>query len=113
VSTQSPKSDGDAWNGLEGLDKLLEHRARLGICVLLGRYQELSFSRLKELLGETDGNLGAHLRKLEESGYARVRKQFVARKPVSWYSLTAQGRKALQSHLEGVSQLIRQSKPAG
>jgi DNA-binding transcriptional ArsR family regulator len=111
VAPQFPKSSGEDWNGFEGLDKMLEHRARLGICVLLARHQELSFSRLKELLGETDGNLGAHLRKLEESGYARVRKQFVQRKPVSWYSLSAEGRKALQSHLHAITDLIRKSKP--
>ncbi len=52
---------------LAALDTLLDHRVRLAICVLLSRYDRLSFSRLKELTGETDGSLGAHLRKLEDA----------------------------------------------
>ncbi len=50
---------------------------------------------MKELTGETDGNLGANLRRLEEDGYLSAAKEFVDRKPVTWYSLTARGRIAL------------------
>ncbi len=89
-----------------GLDKLLEHRLRLSLCVLLSRFDEISFSRLKELTDETDGNLGANLRRLEDAGHISVRKEFVGRKPVSWYSLTKPGKKILQSHLDALSHLI-------
>ena len=89
-----------------GLDKLLEHRLRLSICVLLSRFDEISFSRLKELTGETDGNLGANLRRLEDAGQLAVRKEFVGRKPVSWYRLTDSGRGILRSHLDALSSLI-------
>ena len=76
---------------LERLDRLLEHRVRLAVCVLLSRYDRLSFSKLKELTDETDGNLGANLKKLEDEGYVTVSKEFVQRKPVSWYAITARG----------------------
>jgi DNA-binding PadR family transcriptional regulator len=66
----------------------------------------LSFRRLRELLQETDGNLGAHLRKLEDAGYVEVSKEFVERKPVSWYRLSPKGRKALKKHLDALSRLI-------
>ena len=91
---------------LNGLDKLLEHRLRLALCVLLSRFETLSFSKLKNLTGETDGNLGANLRKLEEARYVLVKKMHVDRKPVSWYSLTAQGRKALRRHLNALTEVI-------
>src|SRR5262249_479130 len=94
-------------DGLEGFDRVLEHRVRLGIAVLLARYDRISFSRFKKLLGETDGSLGAQLRKLEEEGYLAVRKEFRERKPASWYALTSLGRKALRSHLDALRQLIR------
>ena len=58
------------------LDDLLQHRARVGAAVLLARHDRLSFSRLKELLNETDGNLGANMRRLEDAGYVIVRKEF-------------------------------------
>ncbi len=82
---------------------------RLAICVLLSRYDRLSFSRLKELTGETDGNLGANLRLLEEDGYVSVTKEFVDRKPVTWYVLTGKRRKALRSHLDAMARVIAQA----
>lgn len=96
-----------AWSGLAGLDKLLEHRTRLGICVLLARHDTLTFSRLKELLEETDGALGAHLRKLEDDRYVTVRKKFQDRKPITWYALTAAGRGALEGHVKTLEKLIK------
>lgn len=91
---------------LDAIDRLLEHRVRLAIAVLLSRYDRLSFSRLKELTGETDGSLGAHLRRLEDEGYVTVKKEFVDRKPVSWYRLALAGRKALGAHLDALGSLI-------
>ena len=91
---------------LAALDPLLDHRVRLAICVLLSRYDRLSFSRLKELTAETDGSLGAHLRKLEDAGYVKVKKEFVARKPTSWYSLAPRGMQSLSAHLEALTGLL-------
>lgn len=104
---------GAAETGLAELDDLLQHRARITVAVLLSRHDRLSFSRLKELLDETDGSLGAHLRRLEDAGYLAVRKEFQDRRPVSWYRLTPKGRRALRSHLEGLGQLIKQAGGTG
>ncbi len=93
--------------GFDGLDRLLEHRVRLAISVLLSRADALSFARLKALLGETDGSLGAHLGRLEDAGYLRVDKEFVDRKPVSWYALTGSGRAALAGHVRALERLTR------
>ena len=100
------QSDG-IKNTLDQLSKLLGHRTRLGICVLLARHTALSFSRLKELLEETDGSLGAQLRKLEDENFISVKKEFRNRKPVSWYTLTEEGRGGLEKHLDALTQLIR------
>ena len=96
----------DIQEGLQGIDRLLEHRVRLAILVLLTRWDRLSFTRLRDLTGETDGSLGAHLRRLEEAGYVAVDKQFVERKPVTWYELADAGRAALGAHLEALGGLI-------
>ena len=90
----------------ERFDRVLDHRLRLAICVLLSRNDAVSFSRFKELFEETDGNLGAQLRTLEDAGYIGVRKEFRDRKPVSWYSLRPKGRKALLLHVEVLRELI-------
>jgi len=96
-----------AASGLEKLDKLLEHRSRLGVCVLLSDTDRMSFTSLKQLLKETDGNMGAQLRKLEDAGYIRVSKRFENRRPVSWYSLAEKGEQALRAHLDALQILIR------
>ena len=91
---------------LAELDRLLEHRSRLAICVLLSREPAISFSRFKVLLDESDGNLGAHLRRLEDRGYIVVEKSFVDRKPHTVYRLTETGRRRLEAHLEALQSLI-------
>src|SRR5258707_703283 len=86
-----PRCPAQGAPGLDRRDPVLQHRSRLGACVPLSTIDVLSFSRLKTLLGETDGNLGAQLRKLEEAQYIAVKKEFADRKPVSWYALTPAG----------------------
>jgi DNA-binding MarR family transcriptional regulator len=104
-----PEPESSPENSLDGLDRLLDHRVRLSICVLLSRNDAISFARFKDLLKETDGSLGAHLRKLDDARYIAVHKKFLDRRPVSWYSLTPVGRKALLSHLESLRRLIGQA----
>jgi DNA-binding PadR family transcriptional regulator len=99
-----------APDGLERIDPLLQHRSRLGALVLLSSADALTFTRLRTLLEETDGNLGAQLRKLEESGYVSVRKEFIDRKPTSWYSITPGGKKALKVHLGAIESLLKSAK---
>ena len=89
-----------------GFDPAFEHRARLAIAVLLARHGEVSFAGFKQQLDLTDGNLGAQLRRLEDEGYVELRRDFVERKPVTWYRLSAQGSAALQRHLAALQQLI-------
>lgn len=92
------------------LDDLLQHRARIAAAVLLARHDRLSFSRLKALLGETDGNLGAQLRKLEDAGYVKAIKEFQDRRPVTWYGLTTKGKRALAQHLANLERLIQRAR---
>jgi DNA-binding MarR family transcriptional regulator len=97
---------------LVDLDDVLQHRARIGAAVLLARHDRLSFSRLKALLQETDGNLGAQMRKLEDAGYVTARKEFQNRRPVTWYGLTHKGKRALSQHLASLERLIQEARGA-
>lgn len=103
---REPDSEEALRAGLSALDRLLEHRVRLAVCVVLSNADALSFRRLKELTGETDGSLGAHLRKLENAGYVRVKKDYQDRRPITWYALAAKGRRALGAHLEALQSLL-------
>ena len=100
------------WPVLAGLDPLLQHRSRVATAVLLSRHGRLSFSQLKALLDETDGNLGAQLRKLEVAGYLEANKEFVDRKPVTSYVLTGRGKRALTHHLDSLERLIAAGRRA-
>lgn len=91
---------------LDSLDPLFEHRARLAAAVLLARHGEISFAAFKQQLDMTDGNLGAQLRKLEDAEYIKLRRDFVDRKPVTWYSLTRKGKTALDKHIKALQAMI-------
>ncbi len=67
---------------------------------------EVDFTYLRDLLEVTDGNLGAHLRKLEEEGYIVVNKLFVDRKPHTYISATPEGRKAFQEHVAALESIL-------
>lgn len=92
------------------LDELIHSRPRLGIMSLLLAVEEAEFTFLKERLQMTDGNLGAHLRKLEEAGYIAMKKEFVERKPRTSYRITEKGRRAFEMYLGQLEKLVRELK---
>jgi DNA-binding MarR family transcriptional regulator len=61
---------------------------------------------VRETFGVTDGNLGAHLRKLEDAGYIEVTKEFVQRKPRTFIRATDVGRARFQRHINMLRDLI-------
>ena len=75
--------------------------------VTLETGNEVDFAYLRDLLKVTDGNLGAHLRKLEEAGYIVVNKIFVDRKPRTFLSATAEGRKVFQEHVAALESILK------
>jgi DNA-binding MarR family transcriptional regulator len=75
--------------------------------VTLEAGNEVDFTYLRNLLEVTDGNLGAHLRKLEEAGYIVVNKTFVERKPRTYVSATYTGRKVFQEHVAALESILK------
>jgi DNA-binding MarR family transcriptional regulator len=75
--------------------------------VTLAPGDEVDFTYLRDLLEVTDGNLGAHLRKLEEASYIAVNKAFVERKPHTYVSATAEGRKVFREHVEALESILK------
>ena len=84
-------------------DKVIHQPIRLQIMAALTSLEadaQLNFVDLRSLVKATDGNLGAHLQKLEEAGYIAADKAFVDRKPCTWVSATAEGIRAYQQHVQ-------------
>ncbi|HEX9633511.1 MAG TPA: transcriptional regulator [Gemmatimonadales bacterium] len=96
----------------EDLDRLIHERIRLGIVSALAANESLPFADLRDILGTTDGNLSVHARKLEDAGYVRVTKGFEDRKPRTEYSLTAKGRRALETYLARMEQILSAAREA-
>ena len=95
------------------LDNTIHQPVRLQIMsslVALHAGEEIEFVYLRNLLKLTDGNLGAHLAKLEEAGYVKVKKTFVARKPRTFIAATGKGRDAFEEHISALKQIIGERK---
>jgi DNA-binding MarR family transcriptional regulator len=92
------------------LNEIIHQPVRLRIMaalVTLETGSEVDFTYLRDLLQVTDGNLGAHLRKLEESGYIAVTKTFVERKPRTFVGATAEGCKVFQEHVAALESILK------
>lgn len=87
-------------------DAELLAEARLGIVAALLARPEATFSELKDLLGLTQGNLGAHLQRLEAAGYVTITKAFVGRRPRTTVQLTAAGRDAFRRHVDRLQRFL-------
>jgi DNA-binding MarR family transcriptional regulator len=92
------------------LNETIHQPVRLRIMAALVTLEpavEVDFSYLRDLLKVTDGNLGAHLRKLEEAGYIAVNKTFVERKPRTYLAATAEGREVFQEHVAALESILK------
>ncbi len=92
------------------LNETIHQPVRLRIMAALMTLEnssEVDFNYLRDLLKVTDGNLGAHLRKLEDAGYITINKMFVDRKPRTYVSATPEGRTAFQEHVAALESILK------
>ena len=79
----------------DGLDPVIHAPVRLRLMVTLATLPEgdnLSFTRLQELIGLTPGNLITHLRKLQDAGYVTTQRNGSGVTARTSVSLSQQGR---------------------
>ncbi len=89
------------------INKVFDHRIRLGIMSILMVNDYADFNTLKELLGATDGNLASHIKALEKEAFIVIEKQFIGKKPNTRYGATAQGKQAFKKHINALEKLIK------
>lgn len=89
-----------------GLDTAVHGPLRLGVLTALTTDGPTDFTTLKQRLNASDGAVGPQLLKLEEIGYLKCEKSFVARRPKSTYRITPAGRKALLHYLDQMQAVI-------
>lgn len=100
------QDEGDLTHPAAGLDDVVHQRNRLGILAVLAEAGQADFPYLRNLLGLTDGNLGRHLQVLEEAGLVTISKGYHHRRPRTWASITASGRRALEAELASLRTLM-------
>jgi len=91
---------------IHDLDDIVHQRVRLGIVATLVAAGRTDFQTLSRDLDVTKGNLGQHLRMLEEAGYVLIEKTFEGRRPRTYLSVTTHGRSAFRREIKALRQLI-------
>ena len=94
------------------MNELIHQPTRLKIMATLNAMRggtKLEFTELRKLLDVTDGNLGTHLTTLENAGYVEIEKAFVGKKPRTRVSLTRAGRRAFDTHVQYLRDIIHAS----
>jgi DNA-binding MarR family transcriptional regulator len=98
----------------DGLDPAIHVPARLRIMVTLASLRDgddMSFTRLQDLIGLTPGNLITHLRKLEDTGYITTHKNGAGVTGRTAVALTAGGRAALDRYSAVLRELLDSASP--
>lgn len=100
---------------MASLNEVIHQPVRLRIMAALAclnTENQASFNYLKDMLELTDGNLGAHLRKLEEAGYIEITKTFISNKPHTFIEATRKGRQAFLEHVAALEEILNTTRVA-
>jgi DNA-binding MarR family transcriptional regulator len=89
------------------MNPVIHEPVRLRAMLALGKFKELSFKELLELVSTTEGNLSRHLSKLEEAGYVEIKKFFEGKKPKTVIKITEVGRRALEEYIEELESILK------
>ncbi len=92
---------------MNNLNSVIHQPVRLNIMTLLHMDKSMTFSSLKKELNLSDGNLGAHLDKLEKVGYVRIDKGFVERKPRSTICIEKLGENELLKYMGTIEKIFK------
>lgn len=88
------------------IDDVIHSRVRLAIMSYLATAHSAEFVELKKALKVSDGNLSTHLKKLEDTGYVTVSKQFVDNKPLTRIEISREGETAFRTYVDGLATML-------
>jgi len=93
-------------NPLPRIDKVIHEPARLNIMAHLYVVESADFLFIMRQTGLSFGNLSSHMSKLERSGYAKIVKEFIGKKPHTMLQLTKKGREAFDDYRNQMKQVF-------
>ena len=100
-------------SGFRRINPVIHERTRLAIMTYLITAKEATFSEIKEELGLTDGNLNIHMKVIEKSGFVKVTKEFVNRRPRTTYTVTEKGFRAFRDYVAQLEEILGWKGDAG
>ena len=106
MAPPSSKKSFDAQALLE-VDRVIHEPARLAIMAVLAACESADFVYLRNATSFTQGNLSAHLLKLEEAGYITIEKRFQDKKPNTLCHLTDRGSAAFKQYRAQVARWLK------
>ena len=88
-------------------DPQLQNPTRFAIMLLLRIKRRMFFSELQKALKLTPGNLGSHLKKLEDAGYVKIRKVFTPIRILTMVSISDYGERALLDYVDNLRKVLK------
>lgn len=95
------------------LEDLLTHSVRFSIVAILASASKAEFSFVRDQVEISDSVLSKQVSALEQAGLVRVHKGFVGKRPRTWLSLTAEGRRAFNRHLMALRRIVEGERAGG
>ena len=88
------------------IDKLIHEPARLKILAQLYVIDSADFIFIMRQTGLTQGNVSAHLNKLEAAEYIEIQKGYVGKRPQTMIFMTKKGRKAFSQYIKQMREVF-------
>jgi DNA-binding MarR family transcriptional regulator len=88
------------------LDDLITHPVRFSIVATLAAADTVEFRSLRDLIEDNDSTLSKQVSALEQAGYVEVRKGYVGKRPRTWLSLSARGRRVFRDHVAALRAIV-------
>lgn len=96
----------------DGLDRVMHEKARLSLLTALITHPKgLSFTKLKQQCGLTDGNLSRHMKVLQDGGLVAVVKGYEDNRPLTTVTITPTGQQQFLEYLSVLEQVLRDAAP--
>ncbi|GAA2697847.1 transcriptional regulator [Actinoplanes palleronii] len=90
-----------------GFNEMIHAPYRLRICAMLSVSEAVEFGTLRDALEVSDSVLSKHLAPLTAANYITTRRVVgVPRRGRMWVSLTVDGRRAFQAHVQALQSMV-------
>jgi DNA-binding MarR family transcriptional regulator len=94
------------------LDDVIHSPVRLSIMATLAAAEKAEFAFVRDTVEITDSALSKQVATLEKSGYVKVTKGYVGKRPRTWLSLSKSGRVAYDRHLAALRDIADGPPPS-